>query len=312
MGKFDFSKTIEAVKKSYKQDTRMANQIGLGTSLEDVSKNPEDYVILDPWWEEKFGVMGLKFGHIIQVAGKSDSGKTSICLLAMRKAQEQGYGIVYVETEGKTGPADLLDAGIDPNQVICVHSKITEEAFELGLKAWDSFFANYPTEKLLFIYDSYGNTVSMRDAGIIMTQTDSQPGGAGKINRLGINSMQAKMITDPVACLFINRTYNNIGGKGKTNAGGEALDFFSMLTLQTARKGWYEKTIGKEKVRAGADVIWTVFKNHYSKSLKDSEGKPVLLPKKVTLRITAEGMRPLSGAEEAKPGEDGDPSAEQA
>lgn len=299
MSKFDFSKTIKAVKDTYKKDKRMADQIGLGTSLESISTDPSDYVIMDPWWEENYGVMGLKFGHMIQVAGKSDCGKTTICLKVMKKAQEQGFGIIYVETEGKTGPEDLAAAGIDPDQVICVHSKIVEEAYELGLKAWDAFFSDYPNEKLVFIFDSYGNTVSMRDAGIIMSQADSQPGGAGKINRLGLNAMQAKMINDPVACLFINRTYDNIGGKGKTNAGGDALNFFSMLTIQAARKGWYEKTQDGVKVRAGADVIWNVYKNHYAKALKDSEGNTRLLPKNCTYRITSEGMVPLKSSESA-------------
>lgn len=293
MGKFDFTKTIKRVQDNYKKDERMANQVGDGTTLEEVSTNPVDYVVMDPWWLEKFGVMGLKFGHMVQVAGKSDSGKTSISLAAMKKAQEQGCGIIYVETESKTGPEDLISAGIDPAGVICVNSSITEEAFELSLKAWESFFVDYPGEKLLFVYDSFGNTTSNRDAGISMTEKSAMVGGAAKTNRTGLSIMRAKMIQDKVAVLLINRTYDNIGGVGKTNAGGDAINFFSMLTVQTARKGWYEKTIKGEKVRAGAVVVWNVFKNHYAKALKGPDGKVLLLPKFVELKITSEGIAPV-------------------
>lgn len=292
-GKFDFTKTIKRVQDSYKKDERMASQVGDGLTLEEISTNPEDYVVMAPWWKEKFGVMGLKFGHMVQVAGKSDSGKTSISLDAMKRAQDQGCGIIYVETESKTGPEDLIAAGIDPAGVICVNSSITEEAFELGLKAWESFFVDFPKEKMLFVYDSFGNTTSNRDAGISMTEKSAMVGGAAKTNRTGLSIMRAKMIKDKVAVLLVNRTYDNIGGKGKTNAGGDAINFFSMLTVQTARKGWYEKTVGGQKVRAGAVVVWNVYKNHYAKALRDTDGKTILLPKFVELKITGDGIQPV-------------------
>lgn len=293
MSKFDFTKTIKRVQDNYKKDIRMSNQIGDGLTLEEISTDPKDYVVMADWWKEKFGVLGLKFGHMVQVAGKSDSGKTSISLDAMKRAQEQGYGIVYVETESKTGPEDLIAAGIDPAGVICVNSSITEEAFELGLKAWESFFVDFPGEKLLFVYDSFGNTVSQRDAGLSMTEKGAMVGGAAKTNRLGLSAMRAKMIRDKVAVLLVNRTYDNMGSPGKTNAGGDAINFFSMLTVQTARKGWYEKTVDKVKVRAGAIVIWNVYKNHYAKALKGEDGKTLLLPKFVELKITSEGISPV-------------------
>lgn len=299
MSKFDFTKTIKRVQDSYKKDIRMSNQIGDGLTLEEISNNPDDYVVMDTWWKEKFGVMGLKFGHMVQVAGKSDSGKTSISLDAMRRAQEQGRGIIYVETESKTGPEDLIAAGIDPAGVICINSAIVEEAFELALKAWESFFADYPKEKMLFVFDSYGNTVSQRDSGLSMTEKGSMVGGSAKTNRLGLSAMRAKMIKDPVAVLIVNRTYDNMNSPGKTNAGGDAINFFSMLTVQTARKGWYERTVDQVKVRAGAIVIWNVYKNHYAKALKGPDGKTLLLPKFVELKITGDGISPVGETSES-------------
>ena len=298
MSKFDFTKTIKRVQDNYKKDQRMANQVGDGMTLEEISTDPADYVVMADWWKEKFGVMGLKFGHMVQVAGKSDSGKTSISLDAMKRAQLQGFGIIYVETESKTGPEDLIAAGIDPAGVICVNSSITEEAFELGLKAWESFFVDFPSEKLLFVYDSFGNTVSQRDSGLSMTEKGSMVGGHAKTNRLGLSAMRAKMIKDPVAVLLVNRTYDNMNSPGKTNAGGDAINFFSMLTVQTARKGWYEKTVKGEKVRAGAIVVWNVYKNHYAKALRGEDGKTILLPKFVELKITGEGIEPVGQSTE--------------
>lgn len=293
MGKFDFSNTISKVQNSFSRDPRRAEQIGLGNSLANVSQNPEDYVVLPEWWKEKYGVLGLRFGHFVQIAGEPDSGKTSLSLLAIKHAQEQGYGIVYVETEGKTSEEDLVAAGIDPTGVITVGTKITEEAFDMGNRAIDAFFDDFPDEKLLFVFDSYGNTVSMRDSELDLTEKVAQVGGAAKTNRMGIGALAAKQLKKPIAVLIVNYTYDNIGSPGKKNAGGKALDFHCMLTIQSSRKSWFERTVGGQKVRAGAVVSWKTYKNHYAKALKDAEGNPVLLPKEATFRISANGFEPL-------------------
>lgn len=290
-GKFDFSNTVAKVQASMKKDDRRESQIGLGNALVEISKDPTDYVVMDSWWKEHFGVMGLRFGHIVQVAGDSDTGKTSISLDAIRRAQEQGYGVIYAETEGKTGREDLANAGIDPDGVIIVHTAIAEEMYDGIFKCWDQFFKDYPKEKLLLVIDSYGNTLSQRDSEIDMTEASQKPGGQAKTNRMGLNALIARVQTDPVAMLVINYTYDNIGSVGKTNAGGKGLNFFSMLTVQTQRTGWVEATRQGQKVRLGAEVKWRVFKNHYAKSATDDSGNKIFLPGEVNLQITAEGFK---------------------
>jgi hypothetical protein len=292
MSKFDFSKTISKIQNSLK-DERRAGQIGLGDNLESVSQDPGDYVVLDDWFREAFGIMGLRFGHWYQWAGEPDSGKTTMSLYAIRKAQEQGYMVVYVETEGKTSEEDLVAAGINPKGVITIRSKIVEEAFDAGNLAIDGLFMDYPDAKLLFVFDSYGNTISMRDSDLKLTEKSGMVGGPAKTNRMGIGSIAAKQINHPIACLIVNYTYDNMGSPGKTNAGGKALNFHCMLTIQSSRKAWYERTIGGEKVRAGADVLWKVYKNHYAKALKDADGNQILLPKEVTLRISDAGIQKI-------------------
>lgn len=300
MSKFDLTKTISQIQGALKADPRRANQIGLGNSLESVSDDPADYVVMPDWWQASFGIMGLRFGHFVQIAGEPDSGKTSLSLLAIKRAQDQGYGVIYVETEGKTSEEDLTAAGIDPNGVIVIHSKIVEECFDAGNLAIDAFFNNFPDAKVLLVFDSYGNTVSMRDSELKLTEKAGMVGGSAKTNRMGIGAIAAKQIEHPIAVLIVNYTYDNMGSPGKTNAGGKALNFHCMLTIQSSRKAWYERTVAGQKVRAGADVLWKVYKNHYAKALKDAEGKQILLPKEVTLRITEDGINPVKGANQAE------------
>jgi RecA/RadA recombinase len=283
MSKFDMTKLVSDIRKEFKDSPKMQSRIGVGTNLSKLED--KDYIILPPWWQAVTGVPGLPFGKIVMIAGDSDSGKTSCAIEAMKAAQAQDVGVIYVETEGKTTEADFVKWGVDPSGILLVQSSIAEEAFELMFAAWDGFKKNYPKSKLLVVFDSIGNVVSQRDSEINLMEQNQAPGGKGKINRLAISKMIAKRDEDNAAILVINYTYDNMGSPGKTNAGGKSVNFFSSLTFQTSRKGWYEKTVGGNKVRAGADVTWKLFKNHLDRS--------GLSRKEFTLRITSEGIKVL-------------------
>lgn len=286
MSKFNMSELVADVRKQFKDDPKRAKRIGVGSNLSKLED--KDFIIMPSWWEQCTGVKGLPFGKLVMIAGDSDSGKTSAAIEAMRAAQTQDVGVIYVETEGKTTEADLKSWGVDPDGLLLVQSSIAEEAFELLFAAWDGFKNKYPGAKLLVVFDSIGNVVSQRDSEIDLMEQNSQPGGKGKVNRLAINKMIAKRDEDQAAILIINYTYDNMGSPGKTNAGGKAVNFFSSLTFQTSRKGWYERQSGGKKVRVGADVTWKLFKNHLDRS--------GVKQKEFTLRITSEGITVI-GAE---------------
>jgi len=285
MGKFDLTSIVSEVKKQFKGNDKLSKRIGVGSNLSQLEE--KDFITMPDWWQQITGVPGLPFGKIVMLAGDSDSGKTSAAIQAMKAAQEQGVGIIYVETEGKTTEQDLRNWNVDPSGVLLVQSTIAEEAFELLFSAWDSFKKQYPGERLLVVFDSIGNVVSQRDSEIDLTEQNSQPGGKGKINRLALSKMVAKRDEDNAAILMINYTYDNMGSPGKTNAGGKALNFFSSLTFQTSRKGWAEKQVAGKKVRIGAEVVWKLFKNHLNKGANHQ--------KEVILRITAEGISVVGG-----------------
>ena len=234
--------------------------------------------------------MGLPFGKVVQISGPSDTGKSSLAITAIKAAQEQGVAVILAETELKTTAKDLEAWGVDVDNVMLIQSSITEEIFDGVFKMWDSFYSEYPNEKVLFVLDSFGNSISRRDSELDLMTENSQPGGKSKTNRLGINKLIAKMNTDRAAVLICNYSYANIGTVGRTNAGGDSINFFSSLTIQSSRVGWVEAQVKGIKVRKGAKCKWTVYKNHY-KNPTDTEGNPILLPKSIEIEITAEGIK---------------------
>jgi recombination protein RecA len=291
--KFNFSEVVEDVKKTLQKDKSRASDmesIGVGNDLPPVSTDPKDYVVMPDWWNEQYGVLGLPFGKIVQIAGDSDTGKTSLCILAMKAAQEQGYGIVYVETEGKTSPQDLTDWGVDPEGIMLVQSNITEKAFDVSFRALDKFFELYPQDKVLYVFDSFGNTISMHDDDLDIVSDSQRPGGAAKTNRVGLGRLIAKMEKNSIATLIVNYDSANIGSNGNTQAGGKALKFYTMIGIRSSRVKDWVKQVGGEKVKAGAFVKWDTFKNHYQKSALDKDGNRRVLPKELSLRISAAGI----------------------
>lgn len=283
MSKFDMSTLAADIRKNFKDNPKLAKRIGVGSNLSKLED--KDFIILPEWWETCTGVKGLPLGKLVMIAGDSDSGKTSMAIEAMKAAQAQDVGVIYVETEGKTTEADLTGWGVDPTSILLIQSTIAEEAFELLFSAWDGFREKYPVAKLLVVFDSIGNVVSQRDSEIDLMEQDSKPGGHGKINRLAISKMISRRDAQETSILILNRTYDNIGSVGKTNAGGKAVNFFSSLTFQTSRRAWVEKTVAGQKVRIGADVTWKLWKNHLDRSGMNK--------KEFTLRISSDGIRVL-------------------
>lgn len=287
MSKYNLEKVVEKNQKLYSKDPDKASKIGLGSNLKSLENHP--CVEMPEWWCKATNTKGLPFGQIVQIAGDSDSGKTSMAIASMKAAINQGIAVLYVETENKTSKEDLEAWGVDTSQVMLVKSSVAEEAATLMFGLWDEFYRNYPEGRLLGIVDSWGNTVSRRDKDLDMTTENQKPGGKGQTNRVWLNRLVAKMQDNHAAILILNYTYDNIGSPGKTNAGGKALNFFSSLTYQTSRKSWIEQTVKGVKKRIGAKVQWKLFKNHINKS---NPGAKV-----IELDITAKGIE-LAGTED--------------
>lgn len=278
MSKRDLKSILDSVQKLYKSDETI--NISLGTGLKTL--NDSDFLTMPEWWQKGTNTKGLPFGGYVVVAGDTDSGKTSGAIEAMKAAQSQDTDILYVETENKTTVNDLLSWGVDPDGIMLVKESVAERAYKGMFSLWDAYFRKFPDGKLLVVIDSLGNILSKHDVEMDIENDSQRPGGKGKTNRLGISRLITKARENKVTMYLISYTYDNMGSHGKTVAGGKALTFYSSLTYQTNRKGWYETTVKGDKVRKGAIVQWKLTKNHIN---KDSPG-----PKVAEFKITSDGI----------------------
>ena len=279
----DFKAAADEIRATYK-DKKKASMISTGAEMTTPTK-PEDFVVMPEWFAQMSGSLGLPFGYVVMIAGNTDSGKTSFTIEAMKSAQEQDVNVILVDTEKKTTSKRLTDWGVNPNHIARVQPEYLEEAYD-GIDKWIDYIKDADADaKILVIFDSVGNTPSVKEVERDVDET-LQLGVAAKSNKRGMRRLVPRLKRDNIAMLLINQTYDNIASPGKTNAGGKAMDFFSCLTYQTSRKGWLEKTVKGEKKRIGAKVRWSLYKNHLLSGEND-----VGLGKVSDIDITSEGMK---------------------
>lgn len=284
MGKLNLSGlAADLQKKLAKEHPELKDKIGVGNNLSTLDPQ-KDFIQMPDWWKTATNTPGIAFGRLTMIAGEPDSGKTSAAIVAMRAAQEQGCGVIYIETENKTSEHDLKSWGVDTENILVAKASVAERAYTLLFEAWDMFTQKFPGVPLLVVFDSIGNSISQRDTEIDLLEESQKPGGKGQINRLGLMKMIARMEETNAAVFLVNYTYDNIGSVGKTNAGGKIVNFASSLTYQTSRKKWLYDSKGNKK---GAEVVWKLYKNHI---YKDKPGT-----KQFELKITQEGVEFLGG-----------------
>ena len=189
-----------------------------------------------------------------------NSGKTAVSIEIIKTAQKQGVYVVLVDTEKKTDRDRLTFHGVKDDELAVIRPSYLEEAYD-GIDKWiDAINASDPEAKILVVFDSLGNTPSKKEKD---TQLDSthQLGVAAKVNKLALRRLTPQLGKNNVHFLVINQTYQNMGSFGRSNSGGQAVDFAAAVIYQTSRAAWLEKGTGANTKRVGAQVKWTLYKS---------------------------------------------------
>jgi recombination protein RecA len=259
--KFDLSKykqTIKLAETPYKKDT---------------------YIQVNDALKEVMGLPGIPMGHITQVYGPSDSGKSTLAFHAASQAQSQGAVCVFIITESKVSWDRATSMGIDLDQCIIEHAEYIEDIFKLIDKYLvEQANGNLPVD-LLFIVDSIGNTISS-DSIKFNKDGTSEIGGAmmkaAKVLREKlrvyshrINNTRKLSSPKTSGLIFVNHAYKSPpafpGGPTTTVPyGGDAIFYCSSLVLKTSKGKKVEAIVDGKKIKFGLVTKIAVDKNHLS------------------------------------------------
>lgn len=123
---------------------------------------PQEWIDMSPAYKQTFNLPGLPVGHMSQIYGKSDSGKSTMALELGSYAQKQGIIPIFIITENKFSEARAEQMGIDCENALIFKGISTIEDGCLEIKRILDDLDD-PKQKdfkndVVFIWDSLGAT----------------------------------------------------------------------------------------------------------------------------------------------------------
>lgn len=244
----------------------------------DTPKKKDKFVVLDECMHSVLGMPGIPLGHITQVFGKSDTGKTSLLFHAAAQAQKQGVLPVVIITEGKVSWDRAKLMGFDRQTAIVEEDlEYLEDVFQFIDKIIADVSMGELPHDVLILWDSVGNTLSRDEVEIKKDGTVVKKASMMKAAKVISENMRTiskkvnntrKVSYPKSAGLFIlNQAYTKPpmfpgGPSTLVPYGGDAIWYRSSLVLKTARTK--KLTATKDGIKMGFGIVSkiTVDKNH--------------------------------------------------
>lgn len=165
-GKFEFSKIGKIVE-------GISDKVGFTIEDEDGAKGREfidtGIYILNALFSKSILSGGIMNNRITALAGPSGVGKSFICYNICRNAQEQGYSILYIDTEFSIELSDMESYGLDIsadklrllriNKVEDMKLTLTQTLDELK----NAKMEGYELDKMMIVIDSAGQLASKKE-----------------------------------------------------------------------------------------------------------------------------------------------------
>lgn len=219
---------------------------------------------------------GLPCGHIIQVVGQSDTGKTTFALHAVKSCQDAGGIALWLDFEHKFPYERAVAMGIDMRRLLLAQPRTIEQGFDLYVRTLKVMRVKNKTKKIVLVWDSIGSAPCE-------WELDDDKGeyapAAAKAIKGGLRRTRYFLDEVSAAVILINQFYMRTDLKGpaaafakKTKAyGGEGPTYFSSMILEFKKIGSLKKTVKGETVKIGIKSIVEVVKNHLGEPFATAE-----------------------------------------
>lgn len=193
---------------------------------------------------------GIPKGKIIDIVGKTSSGKTTLALTACATLQKEDpdANIMYIDAEIALDPSYAAALGVDLNKIILVQPDCGESGFE----AAEMFIGSGVADML--VIDSIASMVpkAVLDADI---GKEIQIGSYARLIGRGLSKLNAIASKNKCTVILLNQwkpvvranMYAATGGLGGSmyQPGGEALPFLCSQILEVARVSTVKNTSGE-------------------------------------------------------------------
>ncbi len=178
------------------------------------------------------GIGGLPRGRVVEVYGPESSGKTTLALHLIAKAQKEGGMAAFIDTEHAMDPGYARKIGVKVEDLLISQPASGEEALTITETLVKSNSLD------VIVVDSVAALAPK--AELDGNMGDAHVGLQARLMSQALRKLTAAISASKTLCLFTNQIREKIGvmfGNPETTPGGRALKFYASVRLEVRRIG---------------------------------------------------------------------------
>jgi recombination protein RecA len=189
--------------------------------------------------DRALGVGGFPRGRVIEIFGPESSGKTTLTLTVIARAQKQGGLAGFIDVEHALDPQYARRLGVNLDDLLVSQPSSGEEA----LRICETLIRSNALD--VIVVDSVAALVTKAELeGEI---GDATVGAQARLMSAALRKLTALISKARTCCIFTNQIREKIGvmfGNPETTPGGKALKFYSSVRVDIRRISAIKQTDG--------------------------------------------------------------------
>ena len=246
--------------------TQIEKSIGKGAIMRMGADSPRVRVDAIPTGainlDAAIGVGGIPRGRVTEIFGPESSGKTTLALHVVSRAQRLGGAAAYIDAEHALDVEYAKKLGVDIDNLLVSQPDTGEQALEICEILVRSGAVD------VVVIDSVAALVPK--AEIEGEMGDSHMGLQARLMSQALRKLAGAINRSRTAVIFINQLREKIGvmfGNPETTTGGRALKFYASLRLDVRRIG----PVKERETVIGNHVRVKVVKNKVAPPFRQAE-----------------------------------------
>lgn len=206
------------------------------------------------------GIGGLPRGRVVEIYGPESSGKSTIALSTVAKAQQMGLSCVYIDAEHSLDPVYMQDLGVDLDNLYLAQPDYGEQGIDIADRLLRT------GEIGVIVIDSVAALVPKAELDGEMEQ--AHMGLQARMMAKALRKLTGLASQHNTLIIFINQLRNKIGimfGNPETTPGGMSLKFYSSVRIDIRKK---EDLKDKSGEPTGMKVKAKIIKNKMAPPMK--------------------------------------------
>lgn len=182
--------------------------------------------------DRALGIGGIPRGRIIEVYGPESSGKTTLALHIIARAQQAGVAAAFIDAEHALDIFYARKLGVNVEELMLAQPDCGEQALDIAVTLAGAEGVG------LIVVDSVAALVPR--AEIEGDMGDQHVGRQARLMSQAMRKLTAICARSNTTILFINQIRHKIGvmfGSPETTTGGHALKFYCSLRVEIRRTG---------------------------------------------------------------------------